>query len=65
MGMLLSEREFEILKLVEQGLSSEKIAKKLFLSINTVNSHRTKMLNKTGKKNISDLIYSYKDQGLM
>lgn len=65
MGMLISHREFEILKLVEQGLSSEKIAEKLFLSINTVNTHRCNMLKKTGKESISDLIYSFKERGLM
>jgi len=64
-GMLISAREFEILKLVEQGLSSEQIAEKLFLSINTVNTHRSNMLKKTNKENISDLIYSYKERGLM
>lgn len=65
MGMLISAREFEILKLVEQGLSSEKIADKLCLSINTVNTHRSNMLKKTGKESISDLIYSFKERGLM
>jgi len=65
MGMLLSQREFEILKLVEEGLSSEQIAEKLFLSINTVNTHRSNMLKKTGKDSISDLIYSFKERGLM
>ena len=64
-GMLISQREFEILKLVEQGLSSEKIAEDLFLSLNTVNTHRSNMLNKTGKESISDLIYSFKERGLM
>ena len=65
MGMLLSKREFEIIRLVEQGLSSEQIAEKLFLSINTVHTHRTNMLKKTGKEHISDLIYSFKERGLM
>jgi len=65
LGMLISDREFEILRLVEQGLSSEQIAEKLFLSINTVNTHRSNMLKKTGKEAISDLIYSYKERGLM
>ena len=64
-GMLLSKREFEILKLVEQGLSSEQISEKLFLSLNTVNTHRSNMLKKTGKDSISELIYSFKERGLM
>ena len=65
MGMLLSKREFEILKLVEQGQSSEQISEKLFLSINTVHTHRCNMLKKTGKDSIADLIYSFKERGLM
>ena len=65
MGMLVSQREFEILNLVEQGMSSEQIADKLFLSLNTVNTHRCNMLKKTGKDSISDLIYSFKERGLM
>lgn len=65
MGMLVSPREFEILKLVEQGLSSEQIAENLFLSVNTVHTHRTNMLKKTGKDTIADLVYSFKEKGLM
>ena len=65
MGMLISQREFEIIKLVEQGLSSEQIAEILFLSVNTVHTHRCNMLKKTGKESIADLIYSFKERGLM
>jgi DNA-binding CsgD family transcriptional regulator len=65
MGMHISEREYEILKLVAQGLSSEQIAEDLFLSVNTVHTHRCNMLKKTGKESIADLIYSYKENGLM
>lgn len=64
-GMLISKREFEVLKLVEQGLSSEQIAQKLFLSVNTIHTHRCNMLKKTGKESVSDLIYSFKERGLM
>ena len=64
-GMLISKREFEILILVEQGMSSEEIAEKLFLSVNTIHTHRCNMLKKTGKESIPDLIYSFKESGLM
>jgi len=63
-GILLSEREFEIIKLVAEGLNSEQIAEKLFLSINTVHTHRTNMLKKTGKENTSDLIFILKERVL-
>jgi hypothetical protein len=61
----LSEREMEIIKLVEKGMSSKQIAEKLFLSVFTVNTHRANMLEKTGKATISDLIYALKEEGLL
>jgi len=43
---LLSDREREILKLIESGLVSKEIASELFISINTVNRHRQNILMK-------------------
>lgn len=57
LGNPLSEREFEIVKLIESGLSSSQIAEKIFLSTHTVNTHRRNILEKTGKNHISDVIY--------
>ncbi len=64
-GNPLSDREFEIVRLIEKGMNSEQIAEKLFLSVSTVNTHRTNMLKKTGKAQISELIYYLKDQRMM
>jgi DNA-binding CsgD family transcriptional regulator len=64
-GPDLSYREFEIIRLIEAGLSSKEIADKLFLSIHTVNTHRSNILEKTGKSQISDLIYEFKEKGLL
>jgi DNA-binding CsgD family transcriptional regulator len=64
-GMPFSAREFEIIQLAAESLSSEQIAEKLFLSPHTVNTHRRNILKKAGKANISDLIYSLKEQGVM
>jgi len=61
----LSDREFEIVKLIESGLGSKEIADKLFLSIHTVNTHRSNILEKSGKTQISDLIYELKEIGLL
>jgi len=61
----LSQREMEILKLIEKGLSSKQIAEKLFLSVFTVNTHRSNILEKSGKAIISDLIYELKEEGLL
>jgi len=64
-GPDLSYREFEIIRLIEAGLSSKEIADKLFLSIHTVNTHRSNILEKSGKSQISDVIYEFKEKGLM
>jgi hypothetical protein len=64
-GPDLSYREFEILRLIEAGLSSKEIADKLFLSIHTVNTHRSNILEKSGKYQISDLIYEFKEKGVL
>jgi hypothetical protein len=64
-GNVFSGREFEIIRLVESGLSSEQIAEKLFLSVHTVNTHRRNILKKTGKAHISGVIYDLGERGLM
>lgn len=43
---LLSAREREILRLIEQGYMSKEIAGTLFISVNTVNRHRQNILMK-------------------
>jgi len=53
---MLSEREAEILKLVLEGKSSTEIATLLYLSINTVHTHRRNILKKTGVRHVVDLL---------
>ncbi len=43
---ILSERELEVLKLAAKGLSNREIAKKLFLSVRTVQAHLGNVFNK-------------------
>jgi DNA-binding CsgD family transcriptional regulator len=62
-GNSYTKREFEIIKLIELGLSSEQIAQKLFLSTFTINSHRGNILKKSGKTHVSELIYELMEQG--
>lgn len=48
----LTQRQYEILKLIGQGKSSSEIAEKLFIGVHTVNTHRknmTKILGLSGK----------------
>jgi DNA-binding NarL/FixJ family response regulator len=53
---MLSERETEVLRLVLEGKSSTEIANLLYLSINTVHTHRRNILKKTGAKHVVDLL---------
>jgi hypothetical protein len=52
-GNVFTKREFEIIKLIELGLNSELIAKKLFVSNFTINAHRANILKKTYNTNMS------------
>lgn len=52
----LSPRELEVLKYVANGLSHKQIAKKLFISHRTVESHKNKILLKLNLKNTSELM---------
>jgi DNA-binding CsgD family transcriptional regulator len=64
-GNVFSRREFDIIKMLEKGLSSEQIAEQLFLSPNTINTHRRNILRKSGKANMSELIFDLKERGLL
>jgi len=55
----LSIREIEILGLIMQGFTNNEIAEKLFISYETVKSHRKNILEKTGAKNTASLISYY------
>jgi len=52
----LTKREEEVLALVCHQLTAEEIAEKLFISVKTVNGHRTNLLEKTGAKNVAGLV---------
>ncbi len=51
-----SKRELEVLQLSCQGLPMKTIAEKLFIADRTVESHRANMMEKTGAKNVIELI---------
>lgn len=65
LGHAFTNREFEIIQVIASGLSSKEISEKLFISENTVNTHRRNILKKTQKSNISDLILKLMDQGII
>ena len=62
---IFSKRELDILQLLEKGLSTEHIAEKLYLSPNTIKTHRKNILHKSGKANMGELIFDLKEQGLL
>jgi DNA-binding CsgD family transcriptional regulator len=64
-GYNFSNRELEILKLIATGMGSEQIADKLFLSVNTVNTHRRNIINKTNKPNTHELVIELQDKGVL
>jgi len=64
-GLLFSNREFEILRLIAQRLESDQIAERLFLSVNTVNTHRRNILKKSGKSSTHELVIELKEMGLL
>lgn len=53
---LLTKREIEILSHIANGLTNVQIAEMLFLSIDTINSHRKSLHHKLGVKNTALLI---------
>jgi DNA-binding CsgD family transcriptional regulator len=55
----LTIREIEILGLIMQGFTNNEISEKLFISYETVKSHRKNILEKTGAKNTASLISYY------
>lgn len=59
---MLNDREIDILKLICEESTNIEIAKKLFLSVRTVEGYRTKLFEKIGSKKIAGLvIYAVKN----
>lgn len=52
----LSDREFEVMRLLGTGRSVTEIADNLNLSVKTVSTHRTHILRKTGLRNNADIV---------
>jgi DNA-binding NarL/FixJ family response regulator len=61
----LSDREFEVFRLLVQGLSATEIADRLALSVKTVSTHKSHLLSKMELSNISDLVRYAMKHGLV
>ena len=52
----LSDREFEVFQLLVDGRSISDIAAQLHLSVKTVSTHKTRILQKMGATSVADLV---------
>jgi DNA-binding NarL/FixJ family response regulator len=52
----LTKREHEILELVAEGKSNKEVAESLFISVKTVETHKTHILEKLGLRNTAELV---------
>ena len=53
---LLSDREFQVLRMIASGKTVKEVADELSLSVKTVSTYRSRILEKTGMKTTAELI---------
>ena len=53
---LLSDREFQVFRMIARGASVSQIARELSLSVKTISTHKTRILEKMGLANQAELI---------
>ena len=61
----LSEREYEVLQLMAKGLSNQEIADQLFISLNTVKTHISRVYNKLEVRRRTQAVLKAKELGLL
>jgi two-component system, NarL family, invasion response regulator UvrY len=61
----LSDREFEVFRMIATGKSLTDIANALHVSIKTVSTHRTRILEKTGFRSNADLTRYALEKGIL
>lgn len=61
----LTRREKEVLKLISEELTTNEIAKRLFISLNTVETHRRNLISKFSVRNSVGLIRTAMERGLL
>jgi DNA-binding NarL/FixJ family response regulator len=60
----LSDREFEVFRLLVEGIGPTEIAERLHLSVKTVSTHKTRILEKMGMESTADLVRYAVEKGL-
>lgn len=61
----LSKREMEVLQLMAEGLSNQEIASRLYVSLNTIKTHSSKLFEKMDVKRRTQAIEKAKRSGLI
>lgn len=61
----ISGRELEVLQLMARGLSNEEIASRLFVSLNTVKTHSSRLFGKMDVKRRTQAVEKGKKSGLI
>jgi two-component system response regulator NreC len=61
----LSEREREVLRLLALGHTNQEIAKMLYISVRTAETHRAHIMQKLGLQTRAELVHHALDQGLL
>ncbi|BAC88214.1 response regulator [Gloeobacter violaceus] len=61
----LTAREHEVLMLIAQELTNNEIAKRLYISPRTVDSHRARLMGKLGTRNTAGLVRIAAECGLL
>ena len=62
---ILSDREADILPLIAQGLTSQQIADRLFLSLPTIKWYRRRLLMKFDARNTAEMLSKAREAGLL
>ncbi|MFL4910591.1 response regulator [Streptomyces sp. MMS24-I2-30] len=61
----LTEREAEVLSLLVLGHTNQEIARRMYVSVRTVETHRAHIREKLGKDSRAELIAAARERGLM
>ena len=61
----LTLREIEVLECICSGLRGKEIAEKLFISPETVKTHRKNLLSKLDASNVIELLMKAREEGLV
>jgi two-component system response regulator NreC len=64
-GVPLSRREVDVLRCVAKGYSNQEIAHELFISVRTVETHKTHIMQKTSLRARSELMRFAQDAGII